>query len=332
MKSKVGLLIGVLLAILGTGLLYIYLTSLEPVVISEIQRVDIVVPKHDISAKMVITSDLLELISIPAEGLSTAVATRFEDVVGKYAIQTLYAGGQIHMNALTATWDNDLSFQLKESYRAVSLALNGNSGISGLLKVGDLVDVVVYLPQLTEQGRIVRPDVTKMFLQNIEIIAIDRSLFREDQQDLGDEIAMFHVTLSVPALAVEDFVLAKSIGTVELALRPMEGDRIYVTGGRIWQELLLNDLYKIKDLFPNYGVVGKLETELTEGNYVYDEYLYYTIQYGDTLSKISLKFYGNFEMVPLLMLVNRITDENLIVTGTGIKIPILVERGDDDGN
>lgn len=332
MKSKVGLLIGVLLAILGTGLLYIYLTSLEPVVISEIQKVDIVVPKHDISAKMVITSDLLELISIPAEGLSTAVATRFEDVVGKYAIQTLYAGGQIHMNALTATWDNDLSFQLKESYRAVSLALNGNSGISGLLKVGDLVDVVVYLPQLTEQGRIVRPDVTKMFLQNIEIIAIDRSLFREDQQDLGDEIAMFHVTLSVPALAVEDFVLAKSIGTVELALRPMEGDRIYVTGGRIWQELLLNDLYKIKDLFPNYGVVGKLETELTEGNYVYDEYLYYTIQYGDTLSKISLKFYGNFEMVPLLMLVNRITDENLIVTGTGIKIPILVERGDDDGN
>ncbi len=332
MKSKVGLLIGVLLAILGTGLLYIYLTSLEPVVISEIQRVGIVVPKHDISAKMVITSDLLELISIPAEGLSTAVATRFEDVVGKYAIQTLYAGGQIHMNALTATWDNDLSFQLKESYRAVSLALNGNSGISGLLKVGDLVDVVVYLPQLTEQGRIVRPDVTKMFLQNIEIIAIDRSLFREDQQDLGDEIAMFHVTLSVPALAVEDFVLAKSIGTVELALRPMEGDRIYVTGGRIWQELLLNDLYKIKDLFPNYGVVGKLETELTEGNYVYDEYLYYTIQYGDTLSKISLKFYGNFEMVPLLMLVNRITDENLIVTGTGIKIPILVERGDDDGN
>ena len=332
MKSKVGLLIGVLLAILGTGLLYIYLTSLEPVVISEIQRVDIVVPKHDISAKMVITSDLLELISIPAEGLSTAVATRFEDVVGKYAIQTLYAGGQIHMNALTATWDNDLSFQLKESYRAVSLALNGNSGISGLLKVGDLVDVVVYLPQLKEQGGIVRPEVTKMFLQNIEIIAIDRSLFREDQQDLGDEIAMFHVTLSVPALAVEDFVLAKSIGTVELALRPMEGDRIYVTGGRIWQELLLNDLYKIKDLFPNYGVVGKLETELTEGNYVYDEYLYYTIQYGDTLSKISLKFYGNFEMVPLLMLVNRITDENLIVTGTGIKIPILVERGDDDGN
>jgi len=47
----------------------------------------------------------------------------------------------------------------------------------------------------------------------------------------------------------------------------------------------------------------------------------YTIRDGDTLNSISVKFYGNSNMVSLIMEYNGITDPNLIVSGKTIELP-----------
>ena len=47
----------------------------------------------------------------------------------------------------------------------------------------------------------------------------------------------------------------------------------------------------------------------------------YTIRNGDTLNSISIKFYGTPDMVSYIMEYNGITDPNLIVSGSKIKLP-----------
>jgi LysM repeat protein len=47
----------------------------------------------------------------------------------------------------------------------------------------------------------------------------------------------------------------------------------------------------------------------------------YTVKAGDTLNSISVKFFGTTDMVDSIMQYNNITDPNLIVSGTVIKIP-----------
>jgi LysM repeat protein len=47
----------------------------------------------------------------------------------------------------------------------------------------------------------------------------------------------------------------------------------------------------------------------------------YTVQSGDTLISISLKFYGTSGMVERIMEFNNITDPNLIVSGKSIQLP-----------
>lgn len=333
-KSSRGLfLIALILAMLGAGVLYLYLQSLETPVAVEVDTVEIVVAAVDIPANTIVTETMLMKIAVPQEAQIGQVIYELSDAVGLYTKVTIFKDQRIHPNALVRENEGRLSMHIKGDQRAISLPVNGSTGVSNLIQIGDFVDVIVYLPQLTEQSRIIRPDITKMILQRIEVLAIDRNMdmFREDDDT---EIKSYHVTLAVPARHIEAFVLAKDIGIVDLALRPLEDDRVYVTSGIIWQELLLNDAGLIKDFFPEYNIFGNEAEEGAEitSSVTYDEYVYYTVQYGDTLRSISRKFYNTEQYYNLIGWINRIDDEDFIIAGSGIKIPILLEGGDSNGN
>lgn len=54
-----------------------------------------------------------------------------------------------------------------------------------------------------------------------------------------------------------------------------------------------------------------------------EKYIYYTVKKGDTLRNISKAFYGYPENYMMLKKINNIKDENVIVPGMVIKIPVL---------
>ena len=333
-SGRILFILALLFAVIGAGTLYLYLTTLDQPTIVSKEEMEVVVAKEDIKGRTLVTIDMLEKKSVPAESIFGEYIQTPDEVVGKYLKSDLYAGSMIHKKDILEVGMEDLAMKLDGIERAVTVSVDGKVGVSKLIKVGDRVDVLVYLPQLIEQNRIVRPDIVKMFLQNLEVLAIDQNIEYEsktvvDSVDKGNTaISTYFVTLAVPVTQVESFVLAKDIGLVDLALRPHEGDKMVVTNGVIWQDLLLNDFGNIKDLFPQYEIIGQSEKTLNEGDYKYDQYVYYTVQYGDTLMKISRKFYNDPEYVDLIKAVNQITDEDLIISGTGLKIPLLEGRGD----
>jgi nucleoid-associated protein YgaU len=56
-----------------------------------------------------------------------------------------------------------------------------------------------------------------------------------------------------------------------------------------------------------------------------EKYVYYKVQQGDTLRKISTYFYGDPLKYVLIKQANGISEENVIKTGINIKIPVLVK-------
>ena len=335
-KSSKGIfLVAFMMALIGAGALFVYLRSIEQPAVQEVKMIGVVVAAVDIAPRTQITAEMLKIVQIPEQGVLGTPITSTEGIVGKYASGSIYAEEMIRATGLVDSLADELSLKLTGNNRAVTVNVNNLTGVNGLIKPGDFVDVIVVLPPMEENNRI-RPNITKLFIQNSEVLAVNRQLFRDGapqaQAEGETETSSFFVTLSVPIMDVEMLVLAKEIGYLELALRPMDSDFIYVTEGTIWQELLLNDMYQMKDVAPEYDIIGRKPLLVDPEAYVYDKYVYYVVQYGDTLRSISQKFYSTEANYTLIQQVNRIDDENMILTGTGIKIPVLTERGDSNGN
>ena len=314
-----------ILAIIASGFVYIYLRSLDNTEV-KVNKVKILVAAQNIPPRTLIEKKMVKEIEISEDSEFGQFISDKNEIVGKYSKETILVDERFHKDKLLGELEKELSMKISGNNRAVSLFVNGEAGVADLIRPGDFVDVIVYLPELKENDRIVRPDLTKIILQNIQVLSIDKTQYRDEDERVEIPNA-FLTTLSVPVFEVEKLVLAEDIGNIKLALRPLDGDYIHQTDGFIWQEFMLDDFSKMKDMFQQYEVKKDEGTVVNEEEYNYEKYYYYTIQYGDTLSKISQKFYGDTDKYELIQQVNRIEDEDKIIAGTGIKIPVLEETG-----
>jgi pilus assembly protein CpaB len=325
-------ILAILFALLSSGGVYVYLQSLDdaPVVVEETYT--ILVASIDIPARTVITESMLEQRVTKTEPQSDIFYTSASDVIGKYAVSHIYAGSQIHLNSTDASMEQELSLKISGNMRAVSVGVNGLTGVANMIKPGDRVDVVLYLPSAGSEDKQARPDIVKMLMQNVEVLAVDKDLTVEEEAVVTeantDSAKTYLATLAIPVNQVEILILAKDIGLLELVLRPLDGDFVYNTEGVIWQELLLDDFDKLKDMYPNYEVNNVGEVIIDPDEVQYEKYIYYTVEYGDTLKEISQLFYGTEEHYLLLKQVNDIDDVDIISAGIGLKIPVLEDRGE----
>jgi pilus assembly protein CpaB len=317
--SKKLFILSFIIAVAAAGLGYYYLDSLNNQNDEiKVEKIKILVASQHIEPRTKISKNMIKEIEISPDSNFGDFIDKSVDIVGKYSKESIFKDERFHVGSIYNESSDDLSLRIKGDHRAMSINTDGSSGVSDLLKSGDFVDVFVYLPQLQESNRIVRPDLSKLLLQNIEVLAIDKEMNTEVDREVPPS---YLVTLSVPIVDAEKLVLAEDVGKIKLALRPLEKDYLHQTDGTIWEELLIDDNYKIKDLFPQYEI--KIDQKETTSEYKYTKYYYYTIKYGDTLRKISKKFYGNDDKYLLIKRVNKIDDENSIISGTGIKIPVL---------
>jgi pilus assembly protein CpaB len=118
-----------------------------------------------------------------------------------------------------------LASVLAPNTRAISIKVDAESGVSGLVRPGDYVDVV--LTQIVEKSDVARRAVSETILRNIRIIAIDQEMEQGGPNAAAGKVAQTvaqTVSLQLAPEQVKKITVAKYLGTLSLAMRASVGD------------------------------------------------------------------------------------------------------------
>lgn len=164
-KKRIWIITG-LLALLTTGMLYIYLQQVEASAQeNKTEMSEVVVALTDIPAHVKVSEDMLEIKEVPSEAVHADTYTAIADVVGGTTTTGLVAGEQVLTERIVATDEEaELSYRIPESMRAITVATSEVDGVGGYVMAGDKLDILVsYTPSDGVQ-------VVYTQLQNIEVL------------------------------------------------------------------------------------------------------------------------------------------------------------------
>jgi pilus assembly protein CpaB len=107
---------------------------------------------------------------------------------------------------------------LEPGTRAISIKVDAESGVSGLIKPGDYVDVL--LTQVAANADVARRALSETILQNVRIIAIDQEIVQGGgaNNTAAAKVAQT-VSLQLAPEQVKKIAVAKNLGSLSLAMR-----------------------------------------------------------------------------------------------------------------
>lgn len=334
-KEKKLILISFALAIMAAGAVFIYLHSLKTP--KDVVKTTVVpVAAGNIPPRTLIEKKMIKEIKVPESSLLDGYIKNSSEIEGKFTKEAISQNEGFYPEKLMGEKDNtgELSLKIDGNHRAVSVNVTGDSGVSDLLKPGDYVDIIVYLSEKRDGEKIIRPDMAEVILQNIEVLAIDKQLNRDSTSGNDDKMPVnFLVAVSVPVQDIGKLVLAEDIGSIKLALRPAnnnvtsnireitEADLLAESGLQA-KGVTQNNKSKISDK-ADYTKPAAVNTNNIMAVKGKTKFKYYKIKYKDTLKKVSRMYYGNSDDYVLILKANNIKDENHIVVGETVKVPII---------
>lgn len=169
--KKIYLIAGVLAVITGI-LVYSFTSSLAKA--ANRVYIDVVVALQFIPERTVITAEMLEIKSLPAEAVLPSALKIPEQAVGLISAGIIEKGEVISASKVYTQGDknNSLGFFVPEGKRAITVKVDEVSGITGFILPGDHVDIIVDIMQEDKDTPAVDKILsTFILLQNIEVLA-----------------------------------------------------------------------------------------------------------------------------------------------------------------
>ena len=219
-KGLVG--IALALSLITTFLVYKFLReSAQPPTPTDLATV--IVAKTDIPSKTKITADMVQESQIPVEYIQPGAVRNLNKVVGIVTREAIMSGEQIlERRLLLAGKLAGFTGVIPPGKRALTVAVTDVTGVAGLLKAGDSVDVIVTFDQQVAGGH-----VSQILLQNLLVLAVNRDSEVSSERDIKKEAAkdsgalkLTTVTLAISPEDAARVTLAEEKGKVRLALRP----------------------------------------------------------------------------------------------------------------
>ena len=219
-KGMMGIALG--LSLTTSGLVYHYLQTVSEPAVKD--TVPVIVAKVDIPLKTKVTAEMLQIQNVPSEYLQPGAIRDNKLVVGVIAREHIIAGEQITSRRLLVEGKMaGLPGVIPPGKRAMSVAVTEVTGVAGLIKPGDRVDVIANFDQGT-----VGDTLGDVVLQNVEVLAVNRELDAnakdQNAKDKKDLVKTATVTLAVDAPLVHHLAVADDRGKIRLALRPFMGE------------------------------------------------------------------------------------------------------------
>lgn len=278
--GKLLLVVGVLLAVLGGGALFLFLKGMNQASAQVVPPVNVVVAAADIPSFKPLSAEMLQLKSLPPEAVTAENVRDISSVLGKALNTPAKPGQQILNGSLT---EQSFSYSVPKGKRAMSIFVDRLSVLNGLLKQGDHVDAIYMgsYPQVNttagNDGRYSNPQDKaasgKTVVQNAQVLKIQdpaestkagsmimpENLKLDSSSDSGSGSAgptqggLWTVMVAVSDQDAEVLRFAQLNGSVSLVLRASGDEATEETTGV--SERILNDGHGVP--VPEQPKIGK---------------------------------------------------------------------------
>ncbi len=217
MKGKKLLLLSLLLALVAAGLVYRYLGELEAEQKKASNLVPVLVPRSEIPARSKLEESMFMITEIPATALHADALVKREEVRGAFARDRLLPGEQVLSSRLVyAETKSGMSYRVSTGHRALTLAVNSVSGVSGYILPGDRVDILVTMD--VQDAANEETTMTAAVVENIRVLAAGAHTQEQNREQLPAD----NITVEVPVAEVTRLVQASERGSIRFVLRPAD--------------------------------------------------------------------------------------------------------------
>lgn len=224
---------------LATSLsVYFYLQKLEEKYRQKGDFQPVVVAKERIPARTPITASMLEIKYLPPGYLSGKFISDTREALGKITRSEILQGEILRQEKLLGGKEaNELAFLVTPGKRAVTIAVNDVSGLAGLLRPGDHVDILATLDASPGPGQD-KVSTTSLVVQNVEVLSVDQSLENTSSLEGKKQGGQRNITLLVTPKQAQSLVLSSEKGSLRLLLRsPGDKDPISLPPLKIYDLL-----------------------------------------------------------------------------------------------
>lgn len=200
-------------------------------------KVKVLIARAEIQPGVQLTDDLVGFEEKSVEAAGEDPVTSFEQYEERSLMYPVLAGDIIRQSKLGKKGEFTRSRQIPQGYRVLGIAVNDTQTISGMLRPGDRVDVLVNYQVPNMRGRPTTKSAT--LLKYIEVFGTDNKTV-SDGATKQQEVKTKVVSLLLEPVQANILMLAQSKGTLGLSWRHPDDDED-VQGGAV-DETLLSEL------------------------------------------------------------------------------------------
>jgi pilus assembly protein CpaB len=233
-KRAVMLGAAVLVALLASTLVYARLEKRSHAQVGAAQTQAAVVAAIDLPWGAVIGKDAVKVVPFLKKSLPAGAFAEPSAVEGRTLIGPLKAGELVLESRLapTSLQTGGVAAIITPKKRAMAVRVDKVVGVSGFIRPGHRVDVLVTLSQMGESHR----PVTKTVLENVLVLAAGGDLEKGARPEKPSQVDV--ITLEVTPEDGEKLALAATEGKLQLALRNAADNADVMTRGSTFPALL----------------------------------------------------------------------------------------------
>ena len=178
-------------------------------------EIRIAVASADINLGQRVTPDLVKLVEWPASSMPTGAFDTLAALEGRVVKTGVMRGEPISEAKLAPVGTTGgLSAVIAEGRRAITVRVNDVIGVAGFALPGNYVDIIVSTQKDGERSS-KDQNISKIVLERILVLAVAQEVSRDDTKPR----VVNAVTLEVTPEQAEKLDLARSVGSLSLALR-----------------------------------------------------------------------------------------------------------------
>ncbi len=240
-------IIGFIVGFIIFVVLFVIINIIANVQNGDGKKQEIIIAEKEIPAMTVITSDMLTTKEVSLDAVDANNILDKEQAIGMVANTKILANEPILKQKLTSTDNSVLGIAptIKDGMRAVSIVVDIGSGLSGLLRTGNFVDVVATFESMPDTSNIQNSisfsnGKSLIIAQNAKVIALGQLIDadKQAQQANTSEKQEVYGTVTVEVTPEQ----AMSISLVEstektkimLVLRSQSDSKVLDMPGRTW--------------------------------------------------------------------------------------------------